>query len=598
MASIFQLFGEIFIDNSKANEGIDKTTAKGKEAGDKLGGSLEKVGNVAGKLGGIVAGAAATMATAAFTGAVVLGKEAFNAADEIQRLADVTGFSAEQIQIMQYQGKALGVDLETMTGAQAKLTKAMDAAGKSIQANAKDSKKALNDQALAFQELGVSVLDANGQLRDSKDVMAEAMDKLNGVANETERDTLTMKLFGKSAMELNPLIKAGSSGLADLAQQARETGAVMSNDAVKGMDDVGDRFEGLKQSLVSMAGNVLSSVMPSLQKLMDLFVANLPMIQGLLEQIIPVVVDLVNMVLPFIVDLVNTLLPFLVDIIRQLLPFIQQILTTLLPVLMDLLNMLLPPIMQIIQKLLPVLLEILIPVLGLLAPIIDLLQPIIDLLMLIIDPLIKIITAIIPPLVLLLTGLIKAVLAPLTDAFKWLGKVIGEYFTNAFEKIQPVIKFFRTIIDSLVQFINDIGNGGWKKAWDGWKSNLKNIADGFVAIVKQPINTIIDLINNFINGLSKMKIPDWVPGLGGKSINLPTIPRLKVGLDYVPYDEFPALLHKGERVLTKQENSALAIGGGITINIGTFVNNREEDVQQFAEELEFHRSRVALATGG
>jgi len=46
-----------------------------------------------------------------------------------------------------------------------------------------------------------------------------------------------------------------------------------------------------------------------------------------------------------------------------------------------------------------------------------------------------------------------------------------------------------------------------------------------------------------------------VPGIGGKGLNFPKIPRLKVGMDYVPSDYFPAFLDKGERVLTAEENA-------------------------------------------
>ena len=65
---------------------------------------------------------------------------------------------------------------------------------------------------------------------------------------------------------------------------------------------------------------------------------------------------------------------------------------------------------------------------------------------------------------------------------------------------------------------------------------------------------IINGINTFIRGLNKIQIPDWVPGVGGKGFHINELPRLKVGLDYVPEDDFPAVLHKGEAVLTREEN--------------------------------------------
>ena len=59
------------------------------------------------------------------------------------------------------------------------------------------------------------------------------------------------------------------------------------------------------------------------------------------------------------------------------------------------------------------------------------------------------------------------------------------------------------------------------------------------------------------------KVPDWVPVVGGKGFNIPKIPRLKVGMDYVPSDRFPALLDEGEWVLTKEEANLLRSVGGL-----------------------------------
>ena len=58
----------------------------------------------------------------------------------------------------------------------------------------------------AFQELGVSITDASGQLRDRQEVFYEVIDALGRIENVTERDAVAMDIFGRSAQELNPLI--------------------------------------------------------------------------------------------------------------------------------------------------------------------------------------------------------------------------------------------------------------------------------------------------------------------------------------------------------------------------------------------------------
>lgn len=205
----------------------------------------------------------AALVTGAAVGAtfVAIGSEAINVADEIQRQSDVTGISVERLQELQYVGNNLGVDLDTLTGAQAKLTKSM--------ASAKDGTGA---QAEAFNQLGISVTNSDGTLRNAQDVMSEAIDALGKMTNETERDALAQQLFGKSAMELNPIIKAGGDEIERLSEQARNNGAIMSSEAVAGLDSFGDAIDGAKQSAIAMVGEALSAMMPYLISLIDGFV--------------------------------------------------------------------------------------------------------------------------------------------------------------------------------------------------------------------------------------------------------------------------------------------------------------------------------------
>ena len=163
-------------------------------------------------------------------------------------------------------------------------------------------------------------------------------------------------------------------------------------------------------------------------------------------------------------------------------------------------------------------------------------------------------------------------------------------------------------------YLQEIGSG----AWENVKSIFSNIASGLGNIFKTPINFIIGAINTFIRGLNKIKIPDWVPGVGGFGIHIKEIPKLKVGIDYVPKDDFPAILHKGERVLTKEENTQYNKNLQkpaeetkrskentnkdnsiqLTIKIDKFINNTKEDIQELGEELAFILKKKLAAKGG
>lgn len=223
-----------------------------------LGGHLKSIGSgvAHAAAAGIAAIGAATAAAAA--GAFEMGKAALESVDETQKLADVYGMTAEQIQVMRYQGAKLDVDLETMTGAHGKLVKSMNAASNGTKA-----------QSEAFKELGIRVTDSHGKLRDNNTVFNEAVAALGKVKNETERNALAMTIFGKSAMELNPLIKAGSAELKSLSDEAYKSGAVISNAATDGLDKFGDSTEALKLSVMGLAGTALAGLLPQLNGVLD-----------------------------------------------------------------------------------------------------------------------------------------------------------------------------------------------------------------------------------------------------------------------------------------------------------------------------------------
>ena len=123
---------------------------------------------------------------------------------------------------------------------------------------------------------------------------------------------------------------------------------------------------------------------------------------------------------------------------------------------------------------------------------------------------------------------------------EWMEGTFGFKWKNVFETVKNAVKAFRDyvgpIINSLevvflglTSFISGVFSGNWRRAWFGVRQIFESIVSGLGHIFKAPLNFMIDGINKFLSGIGKVKIPDWVPGVGGKGFSIPRIPRLAKG---------------------------------------------------------------------
>ena len=178
-------------------------------------------------------------------------------ADDIEALSAQTSISTQTLQEWQYMAGLVDVEVETLTSANTKLVKAMSSA----QSGSKS-------QTEAFEKLGVSVTNADGSLRNAESVMYEVFGALGQVGNETERDALSMQIFGKSARDLNPLIETGTDTLKAFAEEAHNTGYVLDEEAIgaltrtqDAMDRISASADGLKRNLSAEFAPVVASAM-------------------------------------------------------------------------------------------------------------------------------------------------------------------------------------------------------------------------------------------------------------------------------------------------------------------------------------------------
>lgn len=255
---------------------------------------------------------------------------------------------------------------------------------------------------------------------------------------------------------------------------------------------------------------------------------------GLLDQfgqlatsLLPVIGSLIQQIVPLIGEIIATVLPVLFDLIAQLLPVIGQIVEAILPVLIQLVETLVPIIMQIIEAVLPILQQLLEALMPIIQQIIDGILPVvIDLIMMVVSA--------VMPLVEMILPLLQQLLEALMPIIQMVAELFGNQLATAVTMISGIIDGLTQILSGLITFITGVFTGNWKQAWEGVKSIFSGIWESIKSICTGVVNGIINVINTVIGGLNRLKIPDWVPGIGGKDINIPLIPALAKGSRFTP----------------------------------------------------------------
>lgn len=245
---------------AKTSEAITSTKAAMEGAGqesDQLGQSVQELGNkfdLALVQGGITKAQEAL--TGFVNGCVEVGKaiwdtasEASTMADDMITLATKTGMSTTQLQEYGYAARFVDTEVSTITSSMVKLTKSMSSSSEQTQQ--------------AFQTLGVSVTDTNGKMKSSEEVFWECIDALGNVANETERDQIAMQLFGKSAQDLNPLIKAGSQTWNEYCKEAEQAGLVLSEDGMAALGSFNDGLQRVDATMDAAKNQIMSALAPA-----------------------------------------------------------------------------------------------------------------------------------------------------------------------------------------------------------------------------------------------------------------------------------------------------------------------------------------------
>ncbi len=186
---------------------------------------------------------------------ISMTKESASFADNIITLSMQTGQTTDQLQEFSYATELIDVSVDTLQGSLRKLTN-----------NMQDTMNGTGNAQASFEALGISVTNADGSMRSANDVFYETIDALGKVKNETERDAMSMDIFGRSAQDLNPLIIQGSDTLKAYADEAHNVGYVLDEEALSALGAVDDAYQRLQKTQEGVKNQLSAEFAPYLEE--------------------------------------------------------------------------------------------------------------------------------------------------------------------------------------------------------------------------------------------------------------------------------------------------------------------------------------------
>lgn len=204
---------------------------------------------------------------------ISMTKESASFADNIITLSMQTGQTTDQLQEFSYASELIDVSVDTLQGSLRKLTN-----------NMQDTMNGTGNAQASFEALGISVTNADGSMRSANDVFYETIDALGKVKNETERDAMSMDIFGRSAQDLNPLIIQGSQTLKAYADEAHNVGYVLDEDALSALGAVDDAYQRLQKTQEGVKNQLAVEFAPYLEEFYGDLTSGIKTIGSTLQQ--------------------------------------------------------------------------------------------------------------------------------------------------------------------------------------------------------------------------------------------------------------------------------------------------------------------------
>jgi len=388
-----------------------------------------------------------------------------------------------------------------------------------------------------FDKLGVSVFDAEGNMRDFASIADDFGSALGSMSTEQQVATLRQLGFTKQSREGLLALQGQGDALREYETALREAGGTADEVANNQLQTAAAQFELLKSNIQDAGITIGAALTPVILTLVDSLVPlieqAMPSITAAFEGLIPVI-EMVIGFLPDIINLFTGLFPILVSIVeivfnlaQMALPALMSIFTSLTPIVMQILPLFETFLTQLLEPLIPVILQ----TIEAFIPLIEQVLPILNELMIALLPLvtelltdIPIILQIIQAFLPLLSAVLPVLIAILKDGVIPIIKTLAGTFT---EVLAHAIDFITTHITTFTGFV-EVAAGMFLEAWQAIVTPFKNIFNGILGTFEGFVNFIIDGVNSVIRAIRSIRvtIPAFPPFFGGATIAAPYIPEV------------------------------------------------------------------------
>ena len=437
------------------------------------------------------------------------------AGDEIDKMSQKIGISAESYQEWDYVLERSGASIDGLQGGMKKLSTVItDAANGSDSANAK------------LAALGLTVDDLNGKSQDEQ--LSIVIGKLQEMESGSERTAAASKLLGSSATDLAAVLNMTAEETEALKQEAHDYGMVMSDEAVKSSAAFEDSLTKAKGSINGLKYSIAEQFLPDVTSAVQMFadvVAGKKGIDGVLDEVGKMVEKLLPKILKGVTKLgegvskaIKKAIPKLIKIITEAAP---EILKTASAITLELAKALIASVPDLISAILLIANDLIRTITAELPNIVnaivevvpDLVQALTDpemfnqlmegsiaLLMAIVDAIPVIIQALVPQIPTIIDNITQILIenAPLMlEASVQLFMAMVDAIPVLIQELIPALgQIWDSIHDNLVvpasEKLAEMWDGvkkGASNAWKGIKNVFKNAGDWYGTNVIKPIKS-------------------------------------------------------------------------------------------------------------